>query len=415
MNKNVADTKKRLTIIFIIIVSLVIIVLGISFLSLKYFKETNVEKRIINEIWARVELWNANIKNISKSLDAIWKGLKRREMWKRFERWDDKQHKDLEHLGPINFIELKKDEVVSYNIKEDVEKDFIEDLFEEGNYSKAFELDWFLVRKIKTSEGETIIFKSLRYNFSGYLSDIVIFILTTVIFSSILYFVWHRFVNKAFVPVEENMKDMKNFVHNAWHELKTPLTVIDSNIQCIKDIKQYNEPMLDEIKHETKKLNSLIDSLIQLTDISELKKSEEEVNLKELVNDILHNFKEEQEKKNIEIKTRIAKSVSITTNKDYFYMLLSNLIWNAIKYNKKDWKVNITYKDNKLTIKDTWIWMTTEEIEKIFDRFYKASVSRETEGFGIGLSLVKKIADIYNWEIEVNSIKGSGSSFVVKF
>jgi signal transduction histidine kinase len=60
---------------------------------------------------------------------------------------------------------------------------------------------------------------------------------------------------------------MNNFIHNAGHELKTPISVIDSNIQFIKDIKKYDESMMDEMKDETEKLNSLIDSLIKLSDI----------------------------------------------------------------------------------------------------------------------------------------------------
>jgi signal transduction histidine kinase len=60
---------------------------------------------------------------------------------------------------------------------------------------------------------------------------------------------------------------MNSFIHNAGHELKTPISIIDSNIQIIKDIKKYNEPMMDEMKNETKKLNLLIDSLIKLSDI----------------------------------------------------------------------------------------------------------------------------------------------------
>jgi signal transduction histidine kinase len=60
---------------------------------------------------------------------------------------------------------------------------------------------------------------------------------------------------------------MNNFIHNAGHELKTPISVIDSNIQLVKDIKKYDESMMDEMKNETKKLSSLIDSLIKLSDI----------------------------------------------------------------------------------------------------------------------------------------------------
>jgi signal transduction histidine kinase len=69
------------------------------------------------------------------------------------------------------------------------------------------------------------------------------------------------------VPVEKNFDDMNDFIHNAGHELKTPLSVIDSNIQLLKESKTYDEKMIDELKNETTKLNSLLDSLINLNDI----------------------------------------------------------------------------------------------------------------------------------------------------
>ena len=208
---------------------------------------------------------------------------------------------------------------------------------------------------------------------------------------------------------------MNNFIHNAGHELKTPISVIDSNIQFIKDVKKYDESMLDEMKNETKKLNSLIDSLIKLSDIWDLKWWKAKVNLKDLVNEILNKFKENISKKAIQVNVKIRKDILIEANRDYFYILLSNLIWNAVKYNMNDWKIDISYKDNQLTIKDSWVWIPTDDFNKIFDRFYKVDESRNTEGFGIWLSLVKKIVDIYSWDIEVDSEDWEGSSFVLSF
>jgi his kinase A (phosphoacceptor) domain len=63
------------------------------------------------------------------------------------------------------------------------------------------------------------------------------------------------------------MSDMKNFIHNAGHELKTPIAVIDSNIQLLLDMKTYDDSMMLELKEEVLKLNSLLDSLIKLSDI----------------------------------------------------------------------------------------------------------------------------------------------------
>jgi len=411
MNKNILKTKKNLTIVFTIIVSLVIIVLWISFLSLKYYKELNLENRNFNDLWIKLKLWEINIDNFIKSSNNKWNNIERKDRWNKFKLRNWKPNFKL----PLSFIKFKKDKIVSYDIKNNIENDFVNKLFDSDIYNKSFELDWFLVRKIKTWDEGIILFKSLRYNFSDYLSDIFIYILVTLIFSGLLYFIWNRFVNRAFIPVEENMKDMNNFIHNAGHELKTPISVIDSNIQFIKDVKKYDESMLDEMKNETKKLNSLIDSLIKLSDIWDLKWWKAKVNLKDLVNEILNKFKENISKKAIQVNVKIRKDILIEANRDYFYILLSNLIWNAVKYNMNDWKIDISYKDNQLTIKDSWVWIPTDDFNKIFDRFYKVDESRNTEGFGIWLSLVKKIVDIYSWDIEVDSEDWEGSSFVLSF
>jgi signal transduction histidine kinase len=173
--------------------------------------------------------------------------------------------------------------------------------------------------------------------------------------------------------------------------------------------------MMDEMKNETKKLNLLIDSLIKLSDIWELKTEKEKNNLKDIINDIINNCNDKIVSKKIEINLKVKKDIIIDANKSYLYILLSNLIWNAIKYNKTNWKIDIIYKNWKLIIKDNWIWIYKSDIDKIFDRFYKVNDGRNAEWFWIWLSLVKKISDIYWWNINVDSIEWKGSSFVIRF
>lgn len=79
------------------------------------------------------------------------------------------------------------------------------------------------------------------------------------------------------------------------------------------------------------------------------------------------------------------------------------------------WKIDIKYKNNSLIIKDTWIGIKKDDINKIWDRFYKSDNSRNTPGFGIWLSLVKKIGDIYNWKISVDSEENIWTKFSIKF
>jgi two-component system phosphate regulon sensor histidine kinase PhoR len=109
------------------------------------------------------------------------------------------------------------------------------------------------------------------------------------------------------------------------------------------------------------------------------------------------------------------KSIKIKAHKDYLYIFLSNIIWNAIKYNKKDWKIDISYKVSELTIQDTGVWIDKKDLPKIFDRFYKADKSRNSEWFGIWLSLVKNIADLYKWKIGFESKDWEGTKVKIKF
>jgi signal transduction histidine kinase len=107
--------------------------------------------------------------------------------------------------------------------------------------------------------------------------------------------------------------------------LKTPLSVIDSNIQLIDDIKVYDKEMTKELKQEVIRLNSLIDSLVNLSDIDVFKNTEE-VNLKNIIDEIINDFKLKISEKNIEVNISMIKSIKIKAHKDYLYIFLSNII-----------------------------------------------------------------------------------------
>ncbi|MDR2640174.1 MAG: hypothetical protein LBC61_02305 [Candidatus Peribacteria bacterium] len=118
---------------------------------------------------------------------------------------------------------------------------------------------------------------------------------------------------------------MNDFIHNAGHELKTPLSVIDSNIQMMKETKSYDEKMLNELKNEVIKLNSLMDSLVELSDI-DIFKDLEELNLKSCVCEVVNDLKASIKKKKIIVNIEIEDNISVKANKNYFYIFLSNII-----------------------------------------------------------------------------------------
>lgn len=420
MNDNLIQTKKRLTITFSVIVFCLILFLEVVYFSWKFYKEYQFEKNDFNSFIDFIEdesfdinvflLWFDWIrKNVFKKWVNIWAPIEEiKEL--REKRWFKPQNF-------INFILVDSNKnIITSDIKDEIWNDLVTEALNNDKYFEITPKSEFLIKKIKISNTNhtLILFKNLRYSFSDYLEDLFWFVFISLLFSILLYIVWYRFVDRALKPVEANIKDMKDFIHNVWHELKTPLSVIDSNIQLINDMKKYDKDMTLELKNEVIKLNSLIDSLIKLTNI-DLLKDTTEVNLKELVDEIISDFKYKINEKNIEIQTIIPKTTKVNTNKDYFYIFLANLIGNAIKYNKEKWSIDISYKSWILTIKDTWMWIKKADLPHIYDRFYKWDKSRNTEWFGIGLSLVKKIAEIYKWKVDYESEEWVGTKVKIKF
>lgn len=412
MDKHVYKIKNKLTFIFTIIVFIIILFLWTIFFSFKYFKGINSEIKIFQNIsntienrknWLNEFLKFSNFSNFDINKRNIWKE-KNKQIFSDI---------NMTNKGFINYLIIVDNSITSFNIKDNISDSFLNYILKIDSFDTIKENDWFIIKNIKTKSWVLVLFKKIRYTFSDYISDIIIFTIINLIFSIILFFIWKKFVDKTFIPVEKNIKDMKDFVQNAGHELKTPISVIDSNIQIINEEKKYNPKMFKEIKQEVKKMNSLIDSLIKLSGIDNLEKVES-VKLKSIIEEILDNMKSDINKKDLNIVVKITKDTEIRTSRNYLYIFLSNIIWNAIKYNKQKWKINISYKAWILIIKDTWIWIGKDNIIKIFDRFYKIDNSRNTKGFWIGLSLAKKIADIYKWKISVDSEEKKGSSFKIK-
>lgn len=420
MTNNLKSTKKHLTIIFSIIVFLLILFLEVTYFTSKYIKEVQYEKNDFNIFVNLIENRNFTIDDIiswpSKFRDNrferwenIWTGqTKIRTLnWDRFQR-------------PQNFVNFilvdSNKKIISSDTKDEISDSLLNSILSKDTYFELTQKSGYLIKKkhINSWNYDLIMFKKLRYSFIDYLDDLLWLIIVSILFSILFYFIWYKFVSKVLKPVEENIKEMSDFIHNVWHELKTPISVIDSNIQLINDMKTYDKEMTIELKNEVIRLNSLIDSLINLTNIDTLKDSEE-INLKDAIWEVINEFKYKISEKKIEVKINIPKTSFVNTNKSYFFMFLSNIIWNAIKYNIENWKIDISYKNSELKIKDSWIWIEKNDLWKIFDRFYKADKSRNSEWFWIGLSLVKKIADIYKWKLNVSSENWKWTEFKIKF
>lgn len=411
-NKKLEKNKLKLTIFFSILVFLLAIFLESIFFGFKYFNEANNDKNIFLK---QTELIYEKIDKQKDILDLFWDTFLWDNLWefnkKRF------QNVEINLWRKVNFFILdKNNEIVDKRILENASFDIFSELDNKSFYNKN---STFILSKNLENHilGDRIIFYQ-KYSYSIYsmLEDFLLFVFITFLSTIIFYIIWKKFVNKNLKPVEKNLLEMEEFIQNAWHELKTPISIIHSNLQLIKNISKEKD-IIDLSKEwiiELERFNDLIDWLTELSWIS-LDLEKEEVKLKKEIPEIVSEYRNKLRNKKIKIKYKFNDNIKIFTSKQHFIILFSNLLNNAIKYNKVWWEIKIVLNKNKLTITDSWIWISKKNLNKIFDRFYQEDNSQTWDWFWIWLSLVSKIISINKWKISASSQKWEFTKFEIKF
>jgi signal transduction histidine kinase len=196
-------------------------------------------------------------------------------------------------LSGFQFISLNNEnKILSSNIHEKINhKELVEYILDEDDVYEIDYLGNYYVSKLPIKEGNFAILKGLKYDLEDFISDIIVYFLLSLVVSTGVFFIGRKFIIRVLRPVEENIKSMNEFIHNAGHELKTPLSVIDSNIQIIDDIQQYDALMNTEIRKELAKMVELLNTLTDLSNIQN-EKSKEKCNISEIIQDILSQYKE---------------------------------------------------------------------------------------------------------------------------
>ncbi len=214
-----------------------------------------------------------------------------------------------------------------------------------------------------------------------------------------------------------------DFVANVSHELKTPLTSIKGFVETLLegalDDKENNRGFLKIIQDHTERLNSLVNDLLSLSHLESSQTTVEETSfdLRQQVEEVISGFKSQLNKKGIEIMNELAQGISITADKDRIEQVFTNLIDNAIKFNKEKGYVKIHSQEIngkiKITIEDSGIGIPARDIPRIFERFYRVDKarSRNLGGTGLGLSIVKHIVELHGGSVGVESSEGFGSKF----
>lgn len=207
------------------------------------------------------------------------------------------------------------------------------------------------------------------------------------------------------------------------HELRTPLTTIKGYLEAIEDGKmEADQETIKEMQEESQRMTNLIEKLNEFANAQNkiFNLTEEKLNLNTIIKKIIKKYQNYLNEKNIELDLKLDPKLYIKGDKDSIFQIFNNIIENAIKYNVINGKIEIRSfnKQNKLIIavKDTGEGISSKDLPYIFERFYRADKSRNSnnQGTGIGLAVVKELMDAQQGEVEVDSGK-NGTEFRLIF
>jgi two-component system phosphate regulon sensor histidine kinase PhoR len=218
-------------------------------------------------------------------------------------------------------------------------------------------------------------------------------------------------------------KVRSDFVANVSHEIKTPLTSIKGFVETLlegaQDDKENAKHFLKIIQDHANRLDNLVNDLLSLSFLESkaIVLEKQKVDLNRLVDEIISGFRSQTRKKSLEIKNELSSGLSITADRDKLGQVFTNLIDNAVKFNREKGFIRVYSQDLdnkvKVIVEDSGLGIPAKDIPRIFERFYRVDKarSREIGGTGLGLSIVKHIVELHGGDVGVESTEGLGSKF----
>lgn len=232
--------------------------------------------------------------------------------------------------------------------------------------------------------------------------------------------------NGMITRLEKSVNKIRQFSGDVSHELRTPLTIIRGEIEVLlrkdRDKEDYLKT-LNSVLEESQRMEKIIDDLIFLSRIEALDKSKfsQIVQLDEILKLIIESRLPSAENKGLTLEAKEIEPSQIRGDMDLLERMLTNIIDNALRYTPRGGSIEASLGKKKnrvvIEIQDTGIGIPKESLPQIFDRFYVVDQSRskETGGSGLGLSIVKWIAENHQAKIDVQSQIDKGTNFIISF
>ncbi len=225
-------------------------------------------------------------------------------------------------------------------------------------------------------------------------------------------------------PIEVVHTQQKQFVSDASHELKTPLSIMNGEMEIVlkknRKVQDYKQIIISN-KEEVGRLTKLVESLLFLAkdDQNRYVNHKISVDLTDVLNVVRTQLQQRIREKKLTVHFRpTSDSIIVQAQEDMLKQLFFNILDNAIKYTPPQGVIQIVLRKNKqeavVIIQDTGVGIPLTEQERIFDRFYRVDSSRsEIKGYGLGLSIAKTIVEKHKGKIEIESTEGKGTAVSV--
>jgi len=210
---------------------------------------------------------------------------------------------------------------------------------------------------------------------------------------------------RAVRPMAESYEKQKQFITDANHELKTPLTLILTNLDIVESELGHSE-WIDDIRSEGKRMNGLVEQLTALSRLDEDKSemSCSDFSISEVCNDTVSEFSQLVESKGLSMSCDIEADVNCCGDEAAIRRLIAILLDNAVKYCSANGNISLSLEQKKhtvITVENSCATVDSMELDRLFDRFYRADKARTAgNSFGIGLSLAKSITEKHHGSIK---------------
>lgn len=251
---------------------------------------------------------------------------------------------------------------------------------------------------------------------------LLVSILVFLLMEGVVFFLTMLLTKRAMRPMQETFERQRQFISDAGHELKTPLTIISANVDILHDEIGENK-WLSYIQSQTERMRVLVGEMMNLTklEMGDKEKDFVDFSLSEAVSGAALPFEGQAFEQEKQLELEIQEDISYHGNPDQIKQLVGIFMDNALKYSKEHGEIRVTLQQvqNKKTLKvyNTGKGIPESEKEKIFQRFYRsdASRARATGGYGLGLSIAQSIADAHKIRIQVESEYEHWICFILTF